>query len=135
MKGDTVNYIKTGFAIAGTVFTYLFGGFDRVFQTLLVFIVIDYITGISKAYVSGNVNSYKGIKGITKKIFVLFLVAMGNMLDGIMNVQEPYIRTVVCYFLIANEGISILENLAVIGIPIPDKLKSVLEALKEDKKA
>lgn len=122
---------KATFAVIATAFTFFFGGFDKVLQALIIFIVIDYVTGIANAILKKEVSSYKGLEGIARKVFLLILVGIANVIDNLTG--QPYLRTAVCYMLISNEGISILENMGKIGVPIPEGLKNVIAALKENK--
>jgi toxin secretion/phage lysis holin len=120
--------------ITGTVLTgvlYLLGGWDIALQTLLIVITIDYVSGVCKAIYNKKLNSKVGIKGIVKKFAYLLTVALAVELDTIMG-GTGAIRTLVIYFFVANDGISILENLGGMGIPLPNKLKEVLEQLRDD---
>ena len=120
--------------ITGTVLTsvlYLLGGWDIALQTLLIVIVIDYVSGICKAIYNKKLNSKVGIKGIVKKFAYLLTVALAVELDQITG-GTGAIRTLVIYFFVANDGISILENLGGMGIPLPNKLTEVLEQLRDD---
>ena len=123
-----VNFI-TGTVLTGVL--YLLGGWDIALQTLLIVIVIDYISGICKAIYNKKLNSKVGIKGIIKKFSYLLTVALAVELDKITG-GTGAIRTLVIYFFVANDGISILENLGGMGIPLPNKLKEVLEQLRDD---
>lgn len=120
--------------ITGTVLTgvlYLLGGWDIALQTLIIVISIDYVSGICKAIYSKKLNSKVGIKGIIKKFSYLLTVALAVEIDKITG-GTGAIRTLVIYFFVANDGISILENLGGMGIPLPAKLKEVLEQLRDD---
>ena len=112
-----------------TIFVYLLGGLDIALQSLLVVIVLDYITGISKSYVTKKLNSNKGFKGIVKKLGMLCMVALSVIVDRIAG-DSGLIRTMVIYCLVANEGLSILENLGEMDILVPEILKERLEQLK-----
>ena len=120
----------------GTAFVYVFGGLDIALQCLLVVIVLDYITGLIKGYKNANLDSKVGIKGILKKVGVLCLVALSVVIDKITG-ETGLIRTTVIYYLVANEGLSIVENLADIGIIVPEFLKNRLNQIKnmEDQKS
>lgn len=117
----------------GTVLIYIFGGLDIALQCLLMVIVIDYITGLIKSFKSSKLNSKIGIKGLLKKIGILCLVALSVVIDRLTG-DTGYVRTMIIYYLVANEGLSILENLGEIGIIVPEFLKKRLEQLKENKK-
>lgn len=108
------------------------GCFDNLLATLIIFIVIDYITGVMKSILNKKLSSEVGFKGILKKIVIIFMVALSTNLDIILN--NAKIRYIVIIFYIVNEGISIIENAHDIGIPIPNKIKEVLENLKTSKK-
>ena len=113
-----------------TTLVYIFGGLDVALQCLLVAIVIDYITGLIKSYKSANLNSKVGIKGLLKKVGILCLVALTVVIDRLTG-NTGYVRTMVIYYLVANEGLSVLENLGEVGIIVPEFLKKRLEQLKE----
>ena len=114
----------------GTILIYIFGGLDIALQCLLMVIVIDYITGLIKSYKSSKLNSKVGIKGLLKKVGILCLVALSVVIDRLTG-DTGYVRTMVIYYLVANEGLSILENLGEIGIIVPEFLKKRLEQLKD----
>lgn len=113
-----------------TTLVYIFGGLDVALQCLLVAIVIDYITGLIKSYKNANLNSKVGIKGLLKKVGILCLVALTVVIDKLTG-NTGYVRSMVIYYLVANEGLSILENLGEVGIIVPEFLKKRLEQLKE----
>lgn len=117
------------FSFIATLFIYILGGFDVALISLLTVIVIDYITGILKASKKRNLSSKIGYEGIKKKIGILCLVALSVVVDRITG-ESGVIRTVIIYYFVANEGLSIIENLAEIGVYIPEVLKSRLEQLK-----
>lgn len=129
-----LNSIKVGIVTVGTGFTWLFGSWDIALIVLIFFIALDYATGVLRAYVNKEVSSKVGLKGIARKavIFVVLIVAV--LLDRLLNTGNWVFRTLVCYFYIANEGISLLENCAGLGLPIPEKLKDALAQLKEGEK-
>lgn len=121
--------------ITGTLLTtvvYFLGGYDIALKTLLIFIAIDYITGVCKAIHNKKINSSIGAKGIIKKVGYLIIVAMAVGLDEIMG-DTGSIRNLVIYFFVANEGISILENWASMDLPLPKKIFDVLEQIKNEK--
>jgi len=102
---------------------------------LVAFVVIDYITGIMVAVLEKRLSSEVGFRGIFKKVLIFSLVAVGHIIDSKLIQNGSAIRTAVIFFYLSNEGISILENTAKIGLPIPEKLRAVLEQLnKEDSK-
>lgn len=110
---------------------YFLGGLDTALITLLVFIVLDYITGLCKAIMNKKVNSLIGAKGIVKKVGYLIIVALSVRLDQLTG-DSGAIRNLVIYFFVANEGISILENWGSMGMPLPKKIFDVLEQIKSE---
>lgn len=131
---DKGNVLKTIIATIGTVFTWLFGAWDTALIALIGFMVLDYTTGLIKAYVNKEVSSDVGLKGIARKSLILIVLMVAVMLDRLLNTGAWVFRSLICYFYIANEGISLLENCAQLGLPIPDKLKDALVQLKEGNK-
>ena len=123
------NFITSTFL---TTIVYLLGGLDIALKTLLIMIVLDYITGICKAIHNKKINSLIGAKGIVKKVGYLIIVAMSVLLDQIVG-DTGAIRNLVIYFFVANEGISILENWGSIGLPLPKKIFDVLDQIKKEK--
>lgn len=120
--------------ITGTLMTalvYFLGGWDIALQILLTVIIIDYISGVCRAIYNKKLNSKVGLKGIVKKVGYLLIVMLAVILDRIMG-NTGAIRTLVIYFFVANEGISILENWGDMGLPLPQKIFDVLEQLKSD---
>ena len=113
-----------------TTVVYFLGGLDIALKPLLIFMLLDYITGICKAIVNKKINSIIGVKGIVKKVGYLIIVALSVQLDNITG-GTGALRTLVIYFFVANEGISILENWGSIGLPLPKKIKETLEQLKK----
>ncbi len=111
---------------------YIFGGFDYPFISLMLVILLDYITGILKAIYKKNLNSSLGRKGIIKKFGYLFIVILATLFDRLINDQTMAIRTLVIYFFFSNEAISILENWGALGLPLPKRLYEVFEKLKKE---
>ena len=107
------------------------GGLDGFLYALLMFVVIDYATGLMAAFVQKKVSSEVGFKGICKKVAIFCLVGIGHVLDIQVIQNGSVLRTAVIFFYLSNEGISIIENVALIGLPVPKKLKEVLEQLHE----
>lgn len=116
-----------------TILYFLFGEFDIALQCLLVFIVLDYISGLIKAYCTKTLSSKIGFKGILKKVGILAIVALSVSLDRLGG-NTGAIRTLVIYYFVANEGLSVLENLAEAGIPIPKSIKRALKNIKKEYK-
>lgn len=117
-------------AIAGTYFTWLFGSWDLALQVLVTFMVLDYVTGVITGYINKEIDSKVGFKGILRKALILIVLIVGVLLDRLIG-QGWIFRTLVCYFFIANEGISILENIGKCGIPLPKALIEKLNQLKD----
>lgn len=127
--------VKLCAAIAGGI-AGLFGGWDTMLMVLCVFMIVDYITGWIVAILGhslktsdGHLNSQVGAKGIAKKCFILLMVLLANYLDQAVG-NEAVFRSMVIWFYIANEGLSIVENAALAGFPFPQGIKNVLEQIK-----
>ncbi len=129
---EAIKGIKLALTGAVAFLSYIFGGSDLIFKVLIIFIVFDYLTGIAAAIYTKTLNSQTGFKGIIKKLIILTVVAISHW-AGLITGAEM-IRTVVISFYIANEGISIMENAVRCDIPVPDKLKELLEQLKNGDK-
>ena len=129
------NWIQIVFAAIGGGIGWFLGGADGFLYALIAFVVIDYITGVMCAIVDKKLSSEVGFKGICKKVLIFILVGVANIVDKQIIGNGSAIRTAVIFFYLSNEGISILENTALIGLPVPQKLRDVLEQLKgpEDK--
>ena len=122
---------KILFSMIGGLIGSLFGELDGILYALLVFIITDYLTGIFAAVVEKQLSSSIGFRGIFKKIAILFLVSLGHMIDTAIIKQGGTIRTMVIFFYLSNEGLSILENTVRIGLPIPEKLQAILKQINE----
>lgn len=131
---NTLNFIKGIFTAIGGYLGYVLGGHDSFLYALIAFVVIDYLTGVMLAIIRKEVSSSIGFKGIFKKIMVFLMVAIGHTIDAYLIKNGGAIRTAVIFFYISNEGISILENSANIGLPVPSKLKEILVQLKDENK-
>ena len=131
MENNIILTFKIICAAIGGFCGTLWGALDGVMMALIAFIVIDYITGLMVAIVNKTLNSSVGFKGLAKKVFILLLVLIANILDVHIMGGSGVIRGVVIAFYLANEGISILENAGKLGVPYPEKLREVLEQLKE----
>ena len=118
-------------SVSSTAFIYLCGGLDVALECLIIAIILDYVTGVIKSYLNKSLSSQIGFKGILKKIAILILVASGVLVDKITG-NTGAIRTLVIYYFVANEGLSIIENLGASGLPIPENLKNALESLKSN---
>jgi len=126
-----LNAISVAVGVVGGMLTYLYGGFDTLLITLLIFIALDYITGIIKGIYTKSLSSEISFKGLLKKIMILIVVSVSNVLQHLLNGAVP-LREIVIMFYVANEGISLLENAAVLLPNMPDKLKEVLLQLRVD---
>ena len=123
--------IKTVFGVIGGVIGFLFGEVSGMFIALLVFMVIDYITGVICAIIEKNLSSEVGFKGLAKKFIILAFIIVANMLDTyVLGGNVSVFKSAVICFYLANEGLSILENGGRLGMPYPQKLKDILEQLK-----
>ncbi|WP_270970118.1 phage holin family protein [Streptococcus agalactiae] len=122
---------KVLFSAIGGLIGSIFGEVDGFFFALMIFIAIDYITGLMAAAVEKRLASNIGFKGIFKKIAILFLVSVGHLIDTEIIKQGGAIRTMVIFFCFSNEGLSILENAVRIGLPIPEKLQALLKQFNE----
>ncbi|MFT9497035.1 phage holin family protein [Anaerosolibacter sp.] len=120
-------------AVSCTSITYYLGGWDSVMKILALFIVLDYVTGIMKGFWNKELASDVGFKGIMKKAAIFIVVIVANQLDLAIPQENPVFRTLACYFYIANEGISILENIALMGVQLPAPIFDALKKLKESK--
>lgn len=130
------NFIEAAqyaFAALGGAVGAVMGGFDGFLYALIVFVVVDYLTGIMVAVLKKELSSEVGFHGIFKKVVIFALVAVGHIVDTHVIQNGSVIRTAVIFFYLSNEGISILENASLIGLPVPQKLKDVLEQLKDGK--
>ena len=123
--------IQVVFAGIGGWLGWFLGGCDGLLYALLAFVVIDYITGIMCAVVDMKLSSEVGFKGIFKKVLIFALVGIVHILDARVIGSGSVMRTAVIFFYLSNEGVSLLENAAYLGLPIPQKLKSVLEQLHD----
>ena len=133
---NTLDTLQLALAALGGWLGYFLGGLDGFLYALIVFVVIDYISGFMCAIVDKKLSSNIGFRGIFKKVLIFIMVGIGNILDMYLIQNGSAIRTAVIFFYLSNEGISIIENTAVIGLPVPEKIKEVLQQLsKENKKS
>ena len=121
---------QLSFAAIGGFIGWFLGGCDGLLYALLVFIIIDYITGVMCAIEKHNLSSEIGFHGIFRKVLILLLVGVANIVDVQVIGTGSVLRAAVCFFYISNEGLSILENAAILGLPIPEQLKKVLKQIK-----
>lgn len=132
MSGTVIEFIKAGLATVGGYIAWFLGGFDGLLIALCVFAVVDYLTGVIAAVIEKNLCSRVGFKGIAKKFLMFLMVGIAAILDMYVLGGESPVREVVIVFYIANEGISVIENSARLGLPVPKKLIGVLEQLKSE---
>ena len=119
--------IKTGISLITSFIDKTLGSFDNLLIALIIFITIDYITGVIKAIINKQYSSEIGFKGISKKVLMIFMVALATQIDLLLD--NIGIRYLVIIFYIVNEGMSIIENASLLGLPIPEKLKQAFEKL------
>ena len=119
-------------AVGGSLLGFLLGGFDGYLYSLLGFVVIDYLTGLALAAARRQVSSQIGFTGILKKMLIFVIVAMGHLLDQNLLGGSATLRTAMIFFYLANEAMSITENLGALGFPLPPKLKQVLTQLSAE---
>ena len=131
---NLLNYSKGVVAIVGTALTWLFGAWDTALMVLVCFMVLDYCTGVIRAFINKEVSSDVGLKGIARKAVILIVLIVAVLLDRLLNTGTWVFRTIVCYFYIANEGISLLENCAGLGLPVPESIQNALIQLKDGEK-
>ena len=125
------NFIQVIFATIGGWLGYFLGGCDGLIYALMAFVVVDYITGVMCAIADKKLSSSVGFKGICRKVLIFILVGIANIIDMQVIKSGSVLRTAVIFFYLSNEGVSLLENAAHLGLPIPNKLKEVLEQLHD----
>ncbi len=126
---DFIETMQIVFAAIGGFFGYTLGGCDGFLYALVAFITLDYVTGVMLAVVERKLSSEIGFRGIFKKVLIFVMVAIGHIIDSKIIGTGSAIRTAVIFFYASNEGISILGNATKLGLPIPDKLRAVLEQI------
>lgn len=125
------NTIQLIFTAVGGWLGYFLGGCDGLLYALIAFVVIDYITGVMCAIIDRKLSSAVGFKGIFSKVLIFLLVGIANIIDVQVIGTGAVLRTAVIFFYISNEGVSLLENAGHLGLPIPEKIKTVLEQLHD----
>lgn len=125
------SFMQLIFSAVGGWLGYFLGGCDGLLFALLAFVVIDYITGVMCAITDKTLSSEFGFKGICRKVLIFLLVGIANILDVQVIGTGSILRTAVIFFYISNEGVSLLENAAHLGLPVPAKMKAVLEQLHD----
>lgn len=129
--------IKWLAAVGGAIGS-LFGGWDTMLKVLVCAMVIDYITGLivaalgrSRKTDTGHLDSKVGFAGLAKKAMILLVIVLASLLDRVMPGEQAIFRSMMCWFYIANEGLSVLENLALAGVPFPQGVRKALEQLQK----
>ena len=131
---ELINKMDYLIAAIGLMLGRFLGGMDGLLYALIAFVIVDYITGVLVAIYKKKLSSAVGFKGITKKIVIFLLVAVAHVLDSqVMNMGSA-MRTAVIFFYLSNEGISILENVTKMGLPVPQKLKDVMAQIQDIRK-
>lgn len=125
------NAIQMILAAAGGWLGYFLGGCDGLLIALVIFVAVDYVTGVMCAVVDKKLSSEVGFKGICRKVLIFLLVGIANVLDAEVLKTGSILRTAVIFFYLSNEGISLLENAGHLGLPIPKKMKKVLKQLHD----
>ena len=125
------NVTQMAFAAIGGFVGWFLGGFDGFLYTLVAFVAIDYLTGVMCAINDKTLSSAVGFRGICRKVLIFAMVGLANILDVYILGEGSVLRTAVIFFYLSNEGVSMLENAAHLGLPVPDKLKDVLQQLHE----
>lgn len=123
------NSVQLIFTAVGGWLGYFLGGSDGLLYALIVFVVIDYLTGVMCAVNDKTLSSEVGFRGICRKLLIFLMVGIANILDVHIIGTGSVLRTAAIFFYISNEGISLLENAAHLGLPVPEKIKKVLEQL------
>lgn len=124
--------LKSILTAIGTGITCIIGSFDLIFQILCILIIVDYLTGLMKGMKNEGLSSDIGRRGLNKKAAILIVILLAHQVDRIMGLPSPMIRTTSIIFYISNEGISIMENLKILGVPLPEFLMKALKIWKEE---
>ena len=125
------NVIQLVFTAIGGWLGWFLGGCDGLLFALIAFVAVDYITGVMCAIVDKNLSSSVGFKGICRKVMIFLLVGIAHILDAQVIGAGSVLRTAIIFFYLSNEGVSLLENAAHLGLPVPEKLKDVLQQLHD----
>ena len=130
MKWDKI--LDCTAAAVGAVVGFLYGEVTGLFWAMIAFMAVDYITGVLVAVINKNLSSEIGFKGLVKKLLILVFVAMGHIMDTYVIGSGSALMSAVMLFFLANEGVSIIETAVGLGMPVPKKLRDVLEQLKQE---
>lgn len=125
------NMCQLAFTAVGGWLGYFLGGCDGLIIALVLFVVIDYITGVMCAVVDRKLSSAVGFKGIFRKVLIFMLVGIANIIDVQVIKSGSVLRSAVVFFYLSNEGLSLIENSVHLGLPVPEKLKAVLKQLND----
>jgi toxin secretion/phage lysis holin len=128
---QAINWGKIVLAAIGGSLAWVYGAWDPLFAVLLAFVALDYVSGVACGAAEGKLSSAIGFKGLVKKMGIVIIVAVACLLDRIVPAANGALRSATCMFFVANEGISILENWAKIGLPLPDAIRKALLQLKD----
>lgn len=128
---EFILHMQVVLSVIGAFLGWFFGGADGFLYALIAFVIIDYATGVINAIISKALSSEIGFKGICKKVLIFILVGVAHLIDLFILQEGTALRTAVIFFYLANEGVSILENSAKIGLPIPEKMKKVLAQINK----
>ncbi|GHV39156.1 hypothetical protein FACS189490_02300 [Clostridia bacterium] len=128
---DIVNVFKAAFAAIGGAVGFFVGGIDGFLYTLLAFIAADYVTGVLLAIKNKNLSSEVAFWGLTRKALVFVVVGVAHTLDAYILGQGAVLRVATIFFYMSSEGISLLENIAQLGVPFPEKIRDILVQLKD----
>jgi toxin secretion/phage lysis holin len=131
LKTTTLWYsINGGFAAVGGFLGWYLGGFDGLLYALITLAAADYLTGVLCAFVKKELSSAVGAKGIAKKVFIFTLIGLGHLLDENLLANGAALRTALIFWYLGNEGVSLVENAVILGVPVPDILKNALAQIK-----
>ena len=127
------NALQLALAAVGAWLGWFLGGMDGLIYAMLVFVIADYATGVMCAVSDKHLSSEIGFKGICKKVLIFVLIGVANLIDIYIIKSGSMLRTATIFFYLSNEGISLLENAAHLGLPVPQKIKDILKQLNEKK--
>ena len=126
--------LQLALAAVGAWLGWFLGGMDGLIYAMIVFVIADYATGVMCAINDKNLSSEIGFKGICRKIIIFMLIGVANLIDVYVIKSGAMLRTATIFFYLSNEGISLLENAAHLGLPVPQKVKDILKQLNEKSK-
>lgn len=127
------NVIQIALATVGAWLGWFLGGMDGLIYAMIVFVIADYATGVMCAVSDKHLSSEIGFKGICKKVLIFVLIGVANLIDIYIIKSGSMLRTATIFFYLSNEGISLLENAAHLGLPVPQKIKDILKQLNDKK--